>query len=109
MTGQVCDLAPEGFSARVVHTPGHTPGSVSVLLETGHVIAGDLVSSGILLGGIVRKGRPKPPPFEEDPQGVATSLRRLLAEGMHSFHLGHGGPLPAKTVRRFVERVQKLG
>ncbi|WP_420005993.1 MBL fold metallo-hydrolase [Arenibacterium sp. LLYu02] len=102
MTGDRLDLAPDGFAARLLHTPGHTPGSLSILLETGSVFAGDLVASGVLLGGIIRKGRPKPPPFEEDSRAVKTSLRRLLVEGMETFYLGHGGPLPRETVRRFV-------
>jgi len=34
-----------GLDAFVVHTPGHTPGSISVVVEGGIVFAGDLVSA----------------------------------------------------------------
>ncbi len=98
------DLAEYGFPARVLHTPGHTPGSVSVLLEDGVVVAGDLVASGILLGGIAFRSRPKPPPFEEEPEAVAASLARLLSLGCTGFLLGHGGPLPASSIRTFGKR-----
>lgn len=104
MTGSRIDLTPEGFAGHILHTPGHTSGSLSVLLDTGDVFAGDLVASGILLGGIARKGRPKPPPFEENRKAVKTSLRKLLDEGMKIFHLGHGGPLPRETVHRFIKQ-----
>ncbi|MCW1932754.1 MBL fold metallo-hydrolase [Pararhodobacter zhoushanensis] len=70
------------------------------------MIAGDLLASGILLGGIALRGRPKSPPFEEDRAAVAASLRRLLAMGCETFYLGHGGPLPAAAVRRHIERLR---
>jgi len=34
-----------GLDAFVAHTPGHTPGSVSVILDGGLIFAGDLVSA----------------------------------------------------------------
>lgn len=34
-----------GIKAKVIHTPGHTPGSSSLLFENGNVFVGDLVSS----------------------------------------------------------------
>lgn len=107
MTADTLDLAEFGFPAHLIHTPGHTPGSVSVVLEGGRVIAGDLLASGILLGGIALRGRPKSPPFEEDRAAVAASLHRLLAMGCETFYLGHGGPLPAAAVRRHIERLQR--
>ena len=93
-----------GFRGRILHTPGHTPGSLSVFLDDGEVVAGDLVASGILLGGIMLKDRPKPPPFEEDRQAVLTSLKFLLNEGAKKFYLGHGGPLSAEHVDTFLRK-----
>ncbi len=87
------DLTEIGLPARILHTPGHTPGSLSVMLENRDVLAGDLAASGILLGGIALKSKPKSPPFEEAPMQVVASLKQLLARGCTTFHLGHGGPL----------------
>lgn len=98
MAARELNLDDLGFPARILHTPGHTPGSASVLLDDGRVLAGDLVASGVLLGGIALRNRPKRPPFEEEPGVVATSLEQLLAHGGSAFYLGHGGPLSAKTV-----------
>jgi hydroxyacylglutathione hydrolase len=47
-----------GVDARIIFTPGHTPGFVSVMLSNGEMIAGDVVSGGILSGGIIRNEVP---------------------------------------------------
>lgn len=101
-------LAQFGAAGQVVPTPGHTPGSVSVLLENGDVFAGDLAASGILLGGIALKGRPKRPPFEENPKAAAASLTDLLERGGKRFFLGHGGPLGQAAIRRHIARLKQL-
>jgi len=107
MTTNQLALEEYGFPARLLHTPGHTPGSISVLLDGERVIAGDLVASGVLLGGIVLRNRPKSPPFEEEPDLVATSLDQLLALECRKFYLGHGGPLYAKTVKAHSSALRK--
>jgi hydroxyacylglutathione hydrolase len=94
------DLAPYGIDGTVHGTPGHTAGSLSVTLAQGDALVGDLIASGILLGGLVRTGQAKRPPFEDDPALVARQLRHMLDSGSHCFHMGHGGPLPAPEVRR---------
>lgn len=98
--GQVLDLAPYGVAGRARPTPGHTAGSLSLELDSGDAMVGDLLASGVLLGGLIRTQHARRPPFEDDPQAVALQLQQLVAGGMRSFHLGHGGPLPAKEVLR---------
>jgi len=107
MTTDVFDLSEFGVSAQVRHTPGHTPGSVSVLLDDGRVIAGDVAASGILLGGIACRAHPKSPPFEEDPMRVVASLQPLLSLDCGLFFLGHGGPLPASAVQRHSDTLRQ--
>jgi glyoxylase-like metal-dependent hydrolase (beta-lactamase superfamily II) len=94
------DLAPFGFSGRVRPTPGHTPGSLSVELESGQALVGDLIASGILLGGVMLTNHPKQPPFEDNPAEVATALSKLVGHGHNKFYMGHGGPLNARQVKR---------
>jgi glyoxylase-like metal-dependent hydrolase (beta-lactamase superfamily II) len=89
-----------GLDGEVAHTPGHTDGSISVQLGDGQALVGDLLSSGILLGGIVLKGRAKRPPFEDDAHSVKNALEEMLQRGARHFYMGHGGPLPAAEVRR---------
>ncbi|WIT14121.1 MBL fold metallo-hydrolase [Paucibacter sediminis] len=104
---QTLDLRPYGVAGTVVSTPGHTCGSLSVALDDGQALVGDLISSGILLGGIALTGRAKRPPFEDDPSRVADALDRLTAEGSLHFFMGHGGPLPASEVRRHANRLRQ--
>ena len=47
LTGEF-DLHEHGVDARIIHTPGHTPGSVSILLDQGDLIAGDMLTGGFL-------------------------------------------------------------
>lgn len=95
------NLSQYGLHGAVFSTPGHTEGSLSVSVSERDLLAGDLVSSGILLGGIVRTDVAKPPPFEEDASAVARELLALLDRGFQTFYLGHGGPLPAEEIRRY--------
>lgn len=99
-TNETLDLSAYGLDGRVLHTPGHTAGSLSVQLASGDVMVGDLLASGILLGGIVRTGQAIRPPFEDDPYAVADALQNMVDVGMQRFYMGHGGPLPAKEVAR---------
>jgi hydroxyacylglutathione hydrolase len=94
------DLAPYGVEGYVRPTPGHTAGSLSVELASRDVLVGDLIASGILIGGIMRTGRAIRPPFEDDPRLVGGALQRLVQAGGERFHLGHGGPLRAGEVAR---------
>ncbi|WP_428686830.1 MBL fold metallo-hydrolase [Roseibium sp.] len=100
-------LTEFGVKGRVLPTSGHTPGSISLLMDDGTVFAGDLAASGILLGGIALRNRPRQPPFEEDPAEVAASLRMLLERGARRFYLGHGGPLGAAAIQRHVARLER--
>jgi glyoxylase-like metal-dependent hydrolase (beta-lactamase superfamily II) len=47
------DMKAFGVDGKVVCTPGHTAGSISVVLSTGEAIVGDL-----LMGGMFRSGQP---------------------------------------------------
>ncbi len=105
----VVDLAPFGIPGVVRHTPGHTAGSISVLLDSKEALVGDLIASGILLGGIVRTDVAKSPPFEDDPAAVSVELQRMVNEGMKAFFMGHGGPLCANEVRRHAQHLARKG
>lgn len=102
------DLEPFGVPGEIRHTPGHTAGSLSVLLASGEALVGDLISSGILLGGIARTGIAKRPPFEDNPVAVSAALHSMVVEGMRTFFMGHGGPLPAQEVCRHAHQLARL-
>ena len=106
--GDTMDLDEYGVSGIISHTPGHTAGSISVRLSNKDALVGDLVASGVLLGGLIRKNHAIRPPFEDDPGTVASMLQQLLDSGMERFYLGHGGPLPADEVRRHAQVLREM-
>lgn len=106
--GDILDLRPYGLPGRVQHTPGHTAGSISIQMAGGDAMVGDLLASGVMLGGLLRTGHAKRPPFEDDPHQVADELQRLVEAGMQRFYLGHGGPLPAAEVLRHTRVLRAL-
>jgi hydroxyacylglutathione hydrolase len=107
--GDTVDLEKYGIPGVIGHTPGHTSGSISVQLSSKDALVGDLVASGILLGGLFRTSHAIRPPFEDDPHTVGLTLQRLLDSGMERFHMGHGGPLPADEVYRHAQVLMEIG
>jgi glyoxylase-like metal-dependent hydrolase (beta-lactamase superfamily II) len=93
------DLRPYGLAGRVVATPGHTAGSVSVRLDGGEVVAGDLLVGGYL-GGLLAPHAPGYPYFAEDLAALRQSIRALLSWSPSRIYVGHGGPLDAADVRK---------
>lgn len=102
------DLSRYGIPGMIGHTPGHTAGSISVELSSKDALVGDLIASGILLGGIIRTKHAIRPPFEDDPHSVGVALQRLLDAGMERFYMGHGGPLNASEVQRHARILMAL-
>jgi glyoxylase-like metal-dependent hydrolase (beta-lactamase superfamily II) len=92
----VLDLAPYGVAGRTVATPGHTPGSISVVLGDD-AICGDLLAGRALRGGSARL-----PYFADDLGAVEQSVRELLAVAPGRWHVGHRGPLRAGEVETWI-------
>jgi len=88
------DLKPYGVNARVLHTPGHTYGSVSIITESGEAIIGDMI-----MGGLVRKRSPGVPFFAEDIGLLRESVKRILDYDPGIIYASHGGPFEPDAVR----------
>jgi glyoxylase-like metal-dependent hydrolase (beta-lactamase superfamily II) len=86
-----------GLDARVMETPGHTAGSISLILPSGEAVVGDLLMGGFL-GGLVRRSVPNVAYFQDDDADAKRSLRAVLAAGARKLYVGHGGPLSAERV-----------
>lgn len=94
-------LEPFGINGRVLHTPGHTAGSVSVLLDNGEAIVGDVLMGGYL-GGALLPQQPNYHYFGEAVEQVHNSLQTIAATGTTTLYVGHGGPVTmAQTRKRF--------
>ncbi len=83
-----------GVAGEVVPTPGHTPGSSSIFLDSGEAIVGDLV-----MGAFFLQQRPRPPMVAWDLERNRQSLRAVLARKPSQIYATHGGPFKPESVR----------
>jgi len=92
------DELPLAGGIRILHTPGHTPGSICIFLKTrSAVFTGDLLAQ--------RFGLKWPSmPFSVDVAQLKQSARKLAEHKFESACFGHGSPIKTdadKRVRRF--------
>lgn len=90
-------LVEFGIPGKVIYTPGHSSGSVSVLLETGDVFVGDLAMNSFPL-----RLNPGLPIFAEDAQQVRDSWKSLLDKGVKKIYPAHGYPFSAEIIRKLL-------
>jgi len=84
-----------GIEGKIIKTPGHTEGSLSVVLDDGSAIVGDLVMAQFLFFG-----RASLPVFATDPGLLKESIDRILATGSGKIYTSHGGPFDTEELRR---------
>jgi len=96
------DLKIFGVNGKVIHTPGHTAGSVSVMLSDGTAIIGDL-----MMGGILRKRTPHFPLFANDLGQLRGSIEKIIQLSLKVIHASHGGPFTKQAVERFSEKTRR--
>lgn len=87
-----------GLNARVVHTPGHTLGSLSLLLPEHVMFVGD---------AIINQFRVAMPLYGEDTTQAYDSLRRIAALHPRLVYSGHGEPFSGDDVLRYFQ-IKKL-
>jgi glyoxylase-like metal-dependent hydrolase (beta-lactamase superfamily II) len=98
---QESDLTSYGVNARILLTPGHTPGSISVMTGDQEVVVGDLLMGGWFGGKLFPKS-PGSHYFVDDIAQWKDSIRKVLASGPRVIQPGHGGPLdPARVATWF--------
>jgi glyoxylase-like metal-dependent hydrolase (beta-lactamase superfamily II) len=86
-----------GINGKIVFTPGHSPGSVSVVLDSGDAIVGDLAMNGLPL-----TIGPSLPIFAEDISAVKNSCRKLINKGVKKIHPAHGKSFP---IEKLIQKV----
>jgi len=81
-------LARFGIDASVYHTPGHTPGSLTVVARR-HAFVGDLV---------LTRNESARRPLAWSPNHWRRSIERLRRLGLETIHPAHGSPFPAERL-----------
>jgi hydroxyacylglutathione hydrolase len=85
------DLSVHGLDARVVHLPGHSSGSIGILMADGDLFCGDL---------LVDVMRPSIHYYIDNRTLADESIRKLAGLGIRIVHPGHGKPFPFRELSR---------
>ncbi len=88
-----------GINGYVLPTPGHTAGSVSVILDEGAAIVGDCCIYA--LEDFVLT------PFANDLPQLLLTWNELLYLGCHTYWPGHGKPIPAALLKSSIPLLEK--
>ncbi len=92
LVGSRYELNNFGIDAYILHTPGHTAGSVSIVIDNEIAIVGDTMF-GIFPGSVF-------PPFAEDPRQLINSWGQLLDTGCSLFLPSHGSANTRELVQK---------
>ncbi len=90
------DLSSYIPGVSVIHTPGHTSGSVSVIIDNTYAVVGDTLFN--ILPHTVY------PPFANNKKQLLNSLNRLVDTGCSTFYPGHGRSFSIEKIRRRLAR-----
>ena len=77
------DLSEYGISGRIIHTPGHSQASISIVLDNGESLVGDLVRDE-------GDGEIGPGMFYEDKEALIASLEEVARLESGTIFLSHG-------------------
>lgn len=77
------DLSTHGLDAKVLHTPGHSNGSISVLTADGNLFCGDLYNNN---------GKPEKATLVRNQQQLDASFERVEELDIETIYPGHGKP-----------------
>jgi glyoxylase-like metal-dependent hydrolase (beta-lactamase superfamily II) len=94
---QDMSLEEFGVKGKVISTPGHTSGSVSVILDNGEAIVADL-----MMGQFIIRGAPAYPFYVYDISELRQSIKKVIALRPTKIYVSHGGPFDREDIiRRF--------
>jgi hydroxyacylglutathione hydrolase len=84
-----------GFSARIIHTPGHTVDSISILDSNGNIFCGDAAANFLLWANTKYC-----PLFITDTAAFYRSWNKVLSLGVKRIYPSHGKPFnPLKLIK----------
>lgn len=92
-------LSECGLDAEVIHLPGHSKGSIGVLMSTGDLFCGDLLGN---------TDKPELWTIIDDPGAAHTSVKKLDSLPINTVYPGHGQPFPIEQFMRDHSQDQSL-
>jgi glyoxylase-like metal-dependent hydrolase (beta-lactamase superfamily II) len=94
------DLSGYGIAGRIIHTPGHSASSISIVLDNGEALIGDMVREEAT--GEIGLGA-----FYEDKQLLIESLEKVAALEPRTIYLSHGDTIDVETLKEAIEASKK--
>ena len=90
-------LEAYGIPGKVIYTPGHTYGSISVVLESGDAFVGCLAQNKMPF-----VFRPKLPIYAKDLKLLKESWIKVINMGAVTIYPGHGKPFPVEKITKYL-------
>jgi glyoxylase-like metal-dependent hydrolase (beta-lactamase superfamily II) len=90
-------LKEYGIPGKIVYTPGHTYGSISVMLDSGDAFVGCMAHNRF---PFVLK--PKLPIYAMDLELLKESWMNVINMGAVKIYPGHGSPFPVEKIRKYL-------
>jgi glyoxylase-like metal-dependent hydrolase (beta-lactamase superfamily II) len=84
-----------GIDGNIIHTPGHTPGSISVILDSGEAFVGCMAHNGLPF-----RLSPGLPIYAQDIEGIKKCWKVLIDRGVKMIFPGHGKPFPVDVIKK---------
>ena len=87
-----------GIPGQVIHTPGHSMGHISILLDSGDAIVGDMAMNSWFL-----RLTPGLPVLADDINLVVQSWKKILPMGVKRIFPAHGMDFPVGVIQKEIE------
>ena len=87
-------LSAFGIDGEIIHTPGHTIGSVSVILDSGEAFVGCMAHNGFPF-----RRKPGLPIYAQDINAITENWKTLIDKGISFVYPGHGKAFPIEVIK----------
>ena len=88
-------LKEYGIPARVIHTPGHSMGHVTIVMDSGEAFVGDMAMNAWFL-----RLTPGLPVLADDINMVVESWKKILPLGIKQVYPAHGMDFPVEVMQK---------
>jgi glyoxylase-like metal-dependent hydrolase (beta-lactamase superfamily II) len=88
-------LLKYGIDGNIIHTPGHTMGSLSVILNSGEAFVGCMAHNGFPF-----RVRPGLPIYAQDIEEIKKHWKILIDRDVKMIYPGHGKPFPVEFIKK---------
>jgi hydroxyacylglutathione hydrolase len=87
-------LSEFGIDGQIIHTPGHTIGSMSVILNSGEAFVGCMAHNGFPF-----RYKPGLPIYAQDIGAIKENWKTLIDRGITFVYPGHGKAFPIEVIK----------